>query len=70
LDVRLRHAQEFLGKRHKVKFTLFFRGREAAHMDLGRKLLEGVKESLKDFGSVEEEIKSEGKRMTLIISPK
>ena len=70
LDVRIKHAKEFLEKRHKVKFTLFFRGREMAHMDLGLKLLEEVKQALLEVGEAEGTIKREGKRSILLISPK
>ena len=70
LDVRVRRAKEFLTKRHKVKFTLSFRGREMAHQDLGRQLLETVKEELVGIGEPEGTIKREGKRLIQLFSPK
>jgi translation initiation factor IF-3 len=41
-DTKVRHLMEFLGEGHKVKVTLQFRGREMAHPELGRKILDDV----------------------------
>ena len=46
LDFKTRHAREFLEKGHKVKATVFFRGREIVHQDLGRELLQKFIDSL------------------------
>ena len=45
-DTKVRHMHEFLGEGHKVKVTLQFRGREVAHPELGRKILDAVIEQL------------------------
>ncbi len=47
-----------------------FRGREMAHQDIGRRVLERVKEDLIELGSVEQFPKMEGRQMVMVISPK
>ena len=49
--------------------SLRFRGREMAHQDLGRDLLERVAEDVKDVGKVENMPKVEGRQMTMMIGP-
>ena len=53
----------------KVKITLRFRGREMAHQNLGRELLERVADDVKDMGKVENMPKMEGRQMTMMIGP-
>ena len=50
--------------------TLRFRGREMAHQELGRELLVRVEEDLKEYGTVEQYPKMEGRQMVMVISPK
>ncbi len=69
LMVKVNHAREFLKEGNKVQFTLQFRGRELAHIDLGRELLGRVKAELQDVAKVERDSKMEGKRMTLVLQP-
>lgn len=70
LDVKLRHAHEFLEKGHKVQFTLFFRGRQLLHRDLGYAMLEQVTQALEDLARIERPATMAGKRMTLLLVPK
>jgi len=67
--VKLRNVQRFLEKGDKVKVTLRFRGREMAHQQLGRELLERVAEDVKDLGKVENMPKMEGRQMIMMIGP-
>ena len=69
LMVKINRARDFLTEGNKVQFTLQFRGRELAHIDLGRILLSKVKVELKDVCKVERDCKMEGKRMTLVLQP-
>ncbi|MBN2564301.1 MAG: translation initiation factor IF-3 [Candidatus Eisenbacteria bacterium] len=69
-DFKLRHAREFLGEGDKVKCTVIFRGRELAHKELGRKLMERAIEDLSDAASVEVPIRSEGRSMIMVLAPK
>ena len=68
-DVKMRSVVKFLQGGDKVKITLRFRGREMAHQDLGRQLLERIAEDIKDVGRVENMPKMEGRQMVMMIGP-
>ncbi|MFO7758912.1 MAG: translation initiation factor IF-3 [Roseovarius sp.] len=68
-DVKMRNVLRFLEDGDKVKVTLRFRGREMAHQDLGRNLLERIAEDVKDVGKIENMPKMEGRQMIMIIGP-
>ena len=67
--VKMRSVFKFLENGDKVKITMRFRGREMAHQELGRELLERVAEDVKDHGKVENIPKLEGRQMTMMIGP-
>jgi translation initiation factor IF-3 len=69
-DVKVRKLREFLDEGNKVKVTVFFKGRELSHQELGAKLLERVKEDLNEYGKVDFMPKLEGKQFIMILSPK
>lgn len=69
-DTKLRHAKEFLDAGHKVKVSLFFRGRENAHQELGYELMNRVKGDIKDIGQVEQEPRLMGRNLNMMLSPK
>jgi translation initiation factor IF-3 len=69
-DFKLRHAREFLGAGDKVKCTVTFRGRELAHKELGRRLMERAIEDLSDAANVEVPIRAEGRSMVMVLAPK
>ncbi len=68
-EVKMRNVFKFLESGDKVKITLRFRGREMAHQDLGRKLLERVATDVEGVGKVENMPKMEGRQMIMIIGP-
>ncbi|MEO1330848.1 MAG: translation initiation factor IF-3 [Pseudomonadota bacterium] len=68
-DVKMRNMRKFLDEGDKVKVTLRFRGREMAHQNLGRDLLERVKLDVEDLGKVESMPKMEGRQMTMMVGP-
>ncbi|SFU41752.1 bacterial translation initiation factor 3 (bIF-3) [Aliiroseovarius crassostreae] len=68
-EVKMRNVVKFLEKGDKVKVTLRFRGREMAHQNLGRELLERVAEDIKEIGKVENMPKMEGRQMVMMIGP-
>jgi len=70
LDIKLNHAREFLGKGHKVQFTMFFRGRQMMHQDRGRDVLNRIVESMEDVAKVESPGKMARRRLTLLLVPK
>ncbi|WP_207287118.1 translation initiation factor IF-3 [Rhodovulum adriaticum] len=67
--VKMRNVFKFLENGDKVKVTLRFRGREMAHQNLGRELLERVAEDVKEIGKVENMPKMEGRQMIMMIGP-
>ncbi len=67
LETRLRKAEEFLGKGNKVKLTIKFKGREMAHPENGRKVLEQVLKFWGDRVVIEREAKFEGRNLTTIV---
>ena len=67
---KLQHVRRFLTGGDKAKVSVWFRGREIVHRDLGRKLLERFIEDTQDIGEVESEPKMEGRNMTLILMAK
>ncbi|WP_260066269.1 translation initiation factor IF-3 [Ruegeria sp. B32] len=68
-DVKMRNVFKFLENGDKVKVTLRFRGREMAHQNLGRELLERVAEDVKEIGKIENMPKMEGRQMIMMIGP-
>lgn len=70
LEFKLRHARRFLEEGNKVKLTLMFRGREAAHPELGEVILHRVVQAVNDLGQVESAIKPEGRTLTMVIAPR
>ena len=68
-DVKMRNVMRFLENGDKVKVTLRFRGREMAHQDLGRNLLERVAADVESIGKIENMPKMEGRQMVKMIGP-
>ena len=68
-DVKMRNARRFLESGDKVKVTMRFRGREMAHQDIGRELLERMVEELADVGKPELSPKMEGRQMIMVLGP-
>ncbi len=64
-----RHAEDFLKKHHKVKFTVIFRGRELDHKDTGFRMLKRVEEDLAHVGEVERPARFEGRLMIMFMKP-
>lgn len=69
-QVKLRKMRDFIEKKHKVKVTIRFRGREITHQDLGTKLVKRIEEDLGDLITIEQNSKLEGRQMIMILAPK
>jgi translation initiation factor IF-3 len=69
-QVKLRQAVSFLGKKDKVKINLFFRGRELAFQDLGRRIIDRFLGDIAPYGQIEKEPALEGRIMTVVVAPK
>jgi len=69
-DYRMKHAREWLQEGDKVKATIWFRGREMTHRELGARILEKLEHDLQDIAEVEARPRMEGNQMFIILSPK
>jgi translation initiation factor IF-3 len=69
-DVKMRNVTRFLEEGDKVKVTLRFRGREMAHQELGRDLLQRVAGDVEGLGKVESMPKMEGRQMIMVVAPR
>jgi translation initiation factor IF-3 len=69
-QTKLRNLKRFLDNGDKVKVTLWFRGREMAHQELGHKLLVRVEGDLSELAKVEQRPRMEGRRLSMVMSPK
>ena len=70
LLTKLSRAKKFLESGDKVKITVMYRGREMARQDMGVKALNRVVEILNDFAQIDKHANLEGRRLSLILSPK
>lgn len=68
-QTKLKRVREFLVEGDKVKVTIWFRGREMVHQDIGRKILENLARDLADVAHVERNPLVEGKNMSQIMGP-
>lgn len=69
-EFKSRHAREFLVEGNKVKVTMMFRGRQIAHLELGKAVLDRFATGLVDIGKIEQEAKLEGRNMVMVMGPK
>lgn len=70
LNTKVNAARKFLSKGDKVKITMRFRGREMAHMNSSKHILDDFAQSLSDVATVEKEPKVEGRSMTMFLTEK
>ena len=70
LAFKTKHVQEFLEEGNKVKVTIRFRGRELAHTELGKKVLDNLLELLECEYVVDRPAQMEGRFMSMILNPK
>ena len=68
LNTKTNNARKFLEKGNKVKVTLRFRGREMAHMQASKHVLEDFAASLADVAVVDKPVKQEGRSLTIFLS--
>ena len=69
-EVKMRAMTKFIGEGDKVKFTIRFRGRELAHPEIGRKLLDRIREEAEELAKIESMAKMEGRQMIMVMAPK
>jgi len=69
-EFKSRHAREFLEEGNKVKVTMMFRGRQIAHVDLGKAVLDKMFSTVQDIAKIEQDPKLEGRNMVMVLGPK
>ena len=69
-QTKLRHLKRFLGRGDKTKITLMFRGREMAHVDIGRNLMDKLMKDLSELAEVEKMPVLEGRFIVMVMVPK
>lgn len=67
--VKLKAARKFIEGGDKLKVSLRFRGREMAHTQLGMEVVQRMKEDLADIAKVDQEAKTEGRQIMMMLSP-
>jgi translation initiation factor IF-3 len=70
VQVKVKHIKKFLEKQDKVKISILFRGREIAFTDIGRRIMNEIKNELADDCIIDQEPRLEGRNMVMIVSPK
>jgi translation initiation factor IF-3 len=68
-STKTKHVERFLNEGSKVKITIMFRGREMAHPELGKKILDRIAEQVKDVGNVEAAPRVDGRNMLMVLAP-
>ena len=69
-QTKLRNLRRFLAHGDKTKVTLWFRGREMRHQELGAKLLKRVEADLEELAKVEQYPRMEGRRLSMVLTPR
>jgi translation initiation factor IF-3 len=70
VDFKVGHIRGFLGEGHRVKVSVFFRGRSITHPELGRAMLDKIAEKVSDIASVEQPPRMEGRSMSMMLIAK
>ena len=68
-NTKLKHVTRFLENGDRVKVTVFFRGREIVHKDRGLMILQRMVEAVQEIAKVEQQPRSEGRTMSLLLAP-
>ena len=70
IDFKVKQARQFLGHKDKVQISVVFRGREIAHVEEGRRVMEGVLHDLEDVCKIEIPPSQHGRRIVCTVAPK
>ncbi|MBQ1901719.1 MAG: translation initiation factor IF-3 [Lachnospiraceae bacterium] len=70
LNTKMNNARKFLAKGNKVKVTLRFRGREMAHIQSSKHILDDIAKSMEDVATVEKAPKQEGRSISMVLAEK
>ncbi|HEX7128389.1 MAG TPA: translation initiation factor IF-3 [Thermodesulfobacteriota bacterium] len=69
-DFKLKNVKRFLEEGNKTKITVVFRGREMAHPEFGRRMLDRVTNELQGLATIEQSPRMEGRAISMIVAPK
>jgi translation initiation factor IF-3 len=67
VDFKIGHIRDFIAEGHRVKVTVFFRGRSITHPELGRQMLEKIAEKVSDISRVDQQPRMEGRMMSMML---
>jgi translation initiation factor IF-3 len=67
VDFKVGHIREFIGEGHRVKVTVFFRGRSITHPELGEAMLRRIAEIVADAAVIEQQPRMEGRSMSMML---
>ena len=67
LDIKLRKVTDFLSQGHKVKISVFFRGREMTHQDLGHALLDRIIKKLEEVAVLDQKPQMAGRNLSIVV---
>lgn len=70
VEHKVRNIRLFIERGQRVKVSVFFRGREITHPELGRQMLRGVVDQIQDIAKVDIEPRLEGRNMAMLLAPK
>jgi len=70
IDFKVGHIRRFLEKGHRVKVSVFFRGREITHLDLGQEMLDRVYDDIKDLAQIDMKARLDGRHLAMLVSPR
>jgi len=70
VDFKVGHIRTFLGEGHRVKVSVFFRGRSITHPELGKAMLDRIAEKVADIASIEQQARMEGRSMSMMLISK
>ncbi|MBQ7778066.1 MAG: translation initiation factor IF-3 [Oscillibacter sp.] len=69
-NTKLKNAQKFVADGNRVKVSVRFRGREMAHTEIGKDLLDRFAEQCAEVANLDKPAKLEGRMMSIFLSPK
>jgi translation initiation factor IF-3 len=70
VDFKVGHIRGFLGEGHRVKVSVFFRGRSITHPELGKAMLDRIAEKVSDVAAIEQQARMEGRSMSMMLIAK
>jgi translation initiation factor IF-3 len=70
LEFKVRHIRRFVEEGQRVKVSVFFRGREITHPEMGTKMLEAVMGQVQDIAQAEGTARMEGRNMSVLLTPR